>query len=155
MLIYVFQPPYVHANRKKLQEKIINEKLKLPPRLTGEAHSLLKGVSSNLFVSMCPIYFVTYCSSLKFFYFISCYRKTHPKDWAVGLEEEMKSSLINGFGQSTGRNWRPENFNLSSSQMSVARTALQILINAGLQCLLTIRQLLHLHQASSSRGILM
>lgn len=38
------QPPYTHANRKKLQEKIINEKLKLPPRLTGEAHSLLKGL---------------------------------------------------------------------------------------------------------------
>ncbi|KAG8379054.1 hypothetical protein BUALT_Bualt07G0048400 [Buddleja alternifolia] len=36
------QPPYTHANRKKLQEKIINEKLKLPPRLTSEAHSLLK-----------------------------------------------------------------------------------------------------------------
>ncbi|GER47416.1 CsPK5 family protein [Striga asiatica] len=38
------QPPYTHANRKKLQDKIINEKLKLPPRLTGEAHSLLKGL---------------------------------------------------------------------------------------------------------------
>ncbi|KAL3639541.1 hypothetical protein CASFOL_017448 [Castilleja foliolosa] len=38
------QPPYAHANRKKLQEKIINEKLKLPPRLTSEAHSLLKGL---------------------------------------------------------------------------------------------------------------
>ncbi|KAL3513247.1 hypothetical protein ACH5RR_025964 [Cinchona calisaya] len=38
------QPPYVHASRKKLQEKIINEKFKLPPRLTGEAHSLLKGL---------------------------------------------------------------------------------------------------------------
>ncbi|KAL6524384.1 hypothetical protein OROHE_016055 [Orobanche hederae] len=38
------QPPYTHANRKKLQEKIINEKLKLPPRLSSEAHSLLKGL---------------------------------------------------------------------------------------------------------------
>lgn len=38
------QPPFTHANRKKLQEKIINEKLKLLPRLTGEAHSLLKGL---------------------------------------------------------------------------------------------------------------
>lgn len=38
------QPPYTHANRKKLQEKIINEKLKLPPRLTSEAHSLLRGL---------------------------------------------------------------------------------------------------------------
>ncbi|KAL0440825.1 UNVERIFIED_CONTAM: Serine/threonine-protein kinase AtPK2/AtPK19 [Sesamum radiatum] len=38
------QPPYTHPNRKKLQEKIINEKLKLPPRLSSEAHSLLKGL---------------------------------------------------------------------------------------------------------------
>ncbi|XP_047955976.1 serine/threonine-protein kinase AtPK1/AtPK6-like [Salvia hispanica] len=38
------KPPFVHANRKKLQEKIIKEKLKLPPRLTSEAHSLLKGL---------------------------------------------------------------------------------------------------------------
>ncbi|KAL8457656.1 hypothetical protein ACS0TY_034685 [Phlomoides rotata] len=38
------QPPYTHANRKKLQEKIINEKLKLPPRLSSEAHALLKGL---------------------------------------------------------------------------------------------------------------
>ncbi|KAK4719474.1 hypothetical protein R3W88_017812 [Solanum pinnatisectum] len=38
------QPPFTHANRKKLQEKIISEKLKLLPRLTGEAHSLLKGL---------------------------------------------------------------------------------------------------------------
>ncbi|CAL5444718.1 unnamed protein product [Camellia sinensis] len=37
-------PPFTHANRKKLQEKIINEKVKLPPRLTSEAHSLLKGL---------------------------------------------------------------------------------------------------------------
>lgn len=38
------QPPYTHANRKKLQERIIKEKLKLPPRLTSDAHSLLKGL---------------------------------------------------------------------------------------------------------------
>ncbi|PHU15442.1 Serine/threonine-protein kinase AtPK2/AtPK19 [Capsicum chinense] len=38
------QPPFTHSNRKKLQEKIISEKLKLLPRLTGEAHSLLKGL---------------------------------------------------------------------------------------------------------------
>ncbi|KAI3454572.1 hypothetical protein Pfo_011235 [Paulownia fortunei] len=38
------QPPFTHSNRKKLQEKIINEKLKLPPRLSSEAHSLLKGL---------------------------------------------------------------------------------------------------------------
>ncbi|KAF7135495.1 hypothetical protein RHSIM_Rhsim08G0163600 [Rhododendron simsii] len=36
------KPPFTHANRKKLQERIINEKVKLPPRLTSEAHSLLK-----------------------------------------------------------------------------------------------------------------
>lgn len=38
------KPPFVHSNRKKLQEKIINEKVKLPPRLTSEAHSLLRGL---------------------------------------------------------------------------------------------------------------
>ncbi|XP_009802853.1 serine/threonine-protein kinase AtPK2/AtPK19-like [Nicotiana sylvestris] len=38
------QPPFTHSNRKKLQEKIISEKVKLLPRLTGEAHSLLKGL---------------------------------------------------------------------------------------------------------------
>ncbi|XP_071731639.1 serine/threonine-protein kinase AtPK1/AtPK6-like [Rutidosis leptorrhynchoides] len=38
------KPPYIHSNRKKLQEKIINEKIKLLPRLSGEAHSLLKGL---------------------------------------------------------------------------------------------------------------
>ncbi|XP_071903932.1 serine/threonine-protein kinase AtPK1/AtPK6-like isoform X2 [Coffea arabica] len=38
------KPPYVHSSRKKLQERIINEKLKLPPRLSSEAHSLLKGL---------------------------------------------------------------------------------------------------------------
>lgn len=38
------QPPYTHANRKKLQEKIIKEKIKLPPRVSTEAHSLLKGL---------------------------------------------------------------------------------------------------------------
>ncbi|KAK3031755.1 hypothetical protein RJ639_036635 [Escallonia herrerae] len=37
-------PPFTHANRKKLQEKIINEKVKLLPRLSSEAHSLLKGL---------------------------------------------------------------------------------------------------------------
>ncbi|KAL2465274.1 Serine/threonine-protein kinase AtPK2/AtPK19 [Abeliophyllum distichum] len=38
------KPPFTHPNRKKLQEKIINEKVKLPPRLSSEAHSLLKGL---------------------------------------------------------------------------------------------------------------
>ncbi|KAK7265741.1 hypothetical protein RJT34_33364 [Clitoria ternatea] len=36
--------PFTHTNRKKLQEKIIKEKVKLPPLLTSEAHSLLKGL---------------------------------------------------------------------------------------------------------------
>ncbi|KAK7389005.1 hypothetical protein VNO78_23836 [Psophocarpus tetragonolobus] len=36
--------PFIHNNRKKLQEKIIKEKVKLPPFLTSEAHSLLKGL---------------------------------------------------------------------------------------------------------------
>ncbi|XP_054821562.1 serine/threonine-protein kinase AtPK2/AtPK19-like isoform X2 [Prosopis cineraria] len=38
------KPPFTHANRKKLQEKIVREKVKLPPFLSGEAHSLLKGL---------------------------------------------------------------------------------------------------------------
>jgi p70 ribosomal S6 kinase len=38
------KPPYTHANRKKLQQKIICEKVKLPPYLSTEAHSLLKGL---------------------------------------------------------------------------------------------------------------
>ncbi|CAI0399057.1 unnamed protein product [Linum tenue] len=38
------QPPYTHQNRKKLQEKIIKEKFKLPPFVSTEGHSLLKGL---------------------------------------------------------------------------------------------------------------
>ncbi|XP_065876708.1 serine/threonine-protein kinase AtPK2/AtPK19-like [Euphorbia lathyris] len=38
------QPPFTHKDRKKLQERIIKEKVKLPPRLTSEAHSLLRGL---------------------------------------------------------------------------------------------------------------
>lgn len=38
------QPPFTHANRQKLQQRIINEKVKLPPMMTTEAHSLLKGL---------------------------------------------------------------------------------------------------------------
>ncbi|WCJ36008.1 protein-serine kinase 1 [Euphorbia peplus] len=38
------QPPFAHKDRKKLQERIIKEKVKLPPRLTSEAHSLLRGL---------------------------------------------------------------------------------------------------------------
>ncbi|KEH31878.1 serine/threonine-protein kinase AtPK2/AtPK19 isoform X2 [Medicago truncatula] len=36
--------PFTHTNRKKLQEKIIKEKVKFPPYLTSDAHSLLKGL---------------------------------------------------------------------------------------------------------------
>ncbi|RYR32091.1 hypothetical protein Ahy_B01g057091 [Arachis hypogaea] len=35
--------PFTHTNKKKLQEKIIKEKVKLPPTVSTEAHSLLKG----------------------------------------------------------------------------------------------------------------
>ncbi|CAN1183074.1 Serine/threonine-protein kinase AtPK2/AtPK19 [Linum perenne] len=38
------QPPYTHQNRKKLQEKIIKEKIKLPPLVSSDGHSLLKGL---------------------------------------------------------------------------------------------------------------
>ncbi|OVA11961.1 Protein kinase domain [Macleaya cordata] len=38
------QPPFTHANRQKLQQRIIQEKVKLQPYLTSEAHSLLKGL---------------------------------------------------------------------------------------------------------------
>ncbi|KAJ8772364.1 hypothetical protein K2173_027541 [Erythroxylum novogranatense] len=35
---------HLHSNRKKLQERIVKEKVKLPPYLSSEAHSLLKGL---------------------------------------------------------------------------------------------------------------
>ncbi|KAJ4972852.1 hypothetical protein NE237_006026 [Protea cynaroides] len=38
------KPPFTHANRQKLQQRIIKEKVKLPPYLSTEAHSLLKGL---------------------------------------------------------------------------------------------------------------
>ncbi|KAJ9140386.1 hypothetical protein P3X46_031040 [Hevea brasiliensis] len=38
------QPPFTHKDRKKLQERIIKEKVKLPPYLSIEAYSLLKGL---------------------------------------------------------------------------------------------------------------
>lgn len=44
-LCNTLQPPFV-GNRDKVQQKIVKEKLKLPPFLTSEAHSLLKGVRS-------------------------------------------------------------------------------------------------------------
>ncbi|KQK14619.1 serine/threonine-protein kinase AtPK2/AtPK19 isoform X1 [Brachypodium distachyon] len=37
------KPPFV-GNREKIQQKIVKEKLKLPPFLSSEAHSLLKGL---------------------------------------------------------------------------------------------------------------
>ncbi|WRX17576.1 hypothetical protein QQP08_010063 [Theobroma cacao] len=45
-----FQPPFTHANRQKLQQRIIQEKVKLPPFLSTEAHSLLKGESRGKYV---------------------------------------------------------------------------------------------------------
>ncbi|KNA25653.1 hypothetical protein SOVF_004560 [Spinacia oleracea] len=38
------KPPFSHANRQKLQQKIINEKVKLPSMVSTEAHSLLRGL---------------------------------------------------------------------------------------------------------------
>lgn len=38
------QPPFTHPNRQKLQQRIVNERVKLPPMVTTEAHSLLKGL---------------------------------------------------------------------------------------------------------------
>lgn len=41
------QPPFSCNNRQKLQQKIIKDKIKFPSFLTSEAHSMLKGVSSQ------------------------------------------------------------------------------------------------------------
>lgn len=38
------QPPFTGHNRQKVQKKIIKDRIKLPPFLTSEAHSLLKGL---------------------------------------------------------------------------------------------------------------
>lgn len=38
------QPPFSGHNRQKVQKKIIKDRIKLPPFLTSEAHSLLKGL---------------------------------------------------------------------------------------------------------------
>ncbi|XVF12035.1 hypothetical protein REPUB_Repub08aG0080100 [Reevesia pubescens] len=38
------RPPFRHEKRKKLQRRIIQEKVNLPPFLCTEAHSLLKGL---------------------------------------------------------------------------------------------------------------
>lgn len=60
-LWFDLQAPFTHTNRKKLQEKIIKEKVKLPPFLTSEAHSLLKGVSRRQYI---------WFSSILFLYFL-------------------------------------------------------------------------------------
>ncbi|CAM6129619.1 unnamed protein product [Calypogeia fissa] len=38
------QPPFINANRHKLQQKIVKDKIKLPTYLTSEATTLLKGL---------------------------------------------------------------------------------------------------------------
>ncbi|XP_022888384.1 serine/threonine-protein kinase AtPK2/AtPK19-like [Olea europaea var. sylvestris] len=38
------KPPFVGGNRHKIQQKILNDKIKLPAFLSSEAHSLLKGL---------------------------------------------------------------------------------------------------------------
>ncbi|XP_078448550.1 serine/threonine-protein kinase AtPK2/AtPK19-like [Wolffia australiana] len=38
------QPPFTHPNKQKLQQKIINERVKLPSFLSSEAHALIKGL---------------------------------------------------------------------------------------------------------------
>lgn len=38
------QAPFTHANRQKLQQRIIQEKVKLPPYLSSEVHTLLRGL---------------------------------------------------------------------------------------------------------------
>lgn len=38
------KPPFVSGNRGKIQQKIVKDKIKLPPYLSSEAHSLLKGL---------------------------------------------------------------------------------------------------------------
>ena len=38
------KPPFVSNSRKKLLEKIMRSKLKLPPFLSKELHSLLRGL---------------------------------------------------------------------------------------------------------------
>ncbi|XVF37387.1 hypothetical protein REPUB_Repub20aG0003700 [Reevesia pubescens] len=38
------KPPFIGGNREKIQQKIVKERIKLPNFLSGEAHSLLKGL---------------------------------------------------------------------------------------------------------------
>ncbi|KAL6503802.1 Serine/threonine-protein kinase AtPK2/AtPK19 [Orobanche gracilis] len=38
------KPPFVGGNRQKIQQKILKDKVKLPTFLTGDAHSLIKGL---------------------------------------------------------------------------------------------------------------
>lgn len=83
------------ANRKKLLEKIIKWKVKLPSYLSTKAHSLLKGVSVK-FRKFFPLH-------LLIFFFSYC-KRNHLKGWVVVRVEVMRSKVINGFNQSTGRN---------------------------------------------------
>jgi ribosomal protein S6 kinase beta len=41
-------PPFKHRNEGALQQKILNQKLRIPTFLTGEAHSIIKNVSNSL-----------------------------------------------------------------------------------------------------------
>ncbi|XVE80727.1 hypothetical protein DITRI_Ditri15bG0003700 [Diplodiscus trichospermus] len=38
------KPPFIGGNREKIQQKIVKERIKLPSFLSGEAHTLLKGL---------------------------------------------------------------------------------------------------------------
>ena len=42
--MFTGDPPFTHANQKKLEQKILREKVQIPRWLTGPAHSLLKGL---------------------------------------------------------------------------------------------------------------
>ncbi|KAL2936014.1 hypothetical protein RDABS01_019132 [Bienertia sinuspersici] len=49
---WLTNPPFTHPNRQKLQKRIIDEKVKLPPLVTTEAHSLLRGTSNRSSISI-------------------------------------------------------------------------------------------------------
>lgn len=87
-----FQPPYTHANRKKLQEKIINEKLKLPPRLSSEAHALLKGVRYT-FITVCSEFLTSSSISYQSVFFLQLLQKDPLKRLGSGPKgaDEIKS----------------------------------------------------------------
>ena len=69
--------------------------------------------------------------------------------------EMTKSKVINGLGQSIGKNWRQEKWNQSLNQMCLGKTVQLILTNVGQQCPLMTRQQPHLQQVTISRAILM